>query len=137
MNRCPPPLTPTRRALAASALAALCLTALPAQAQRVFPQRVERAEITFITPTEISLNGEKERLAPGVRVRDQHNRIPLAGSLRGQTFVVNYRRDPAGKVRDIWLLSEKEAARPAPRAPIRAKNLNAPAPQADPALYVN
>lgn len=137
MNRCPTPHL-TRRALAAGALAALCLAAaLPAQAQRIFPQRVERGEITFVTTTEISLDGQQERLAPGVRVRDQHNRIPLRSTLRGQTFVAHYLRDPAGKVREIWLLSEKEAARPAPRAPIRAKQLNAPAPQPDPTLHLN
>ncbi|MDO5288228.1 MAG: hypothetical protein Q4F13_01145 [Pseudomonadota bacterium] len=132
MNRC------LKHLLVCPALAALlCLAALPAQAQRTFPQRVERGEITFLTQTQISLNGEQERLAPGARVRDEHNRIPLAGSLRGQTFVVNYLRDPAGKVRDIWLLTPKEAARPAPRARIRAKQLNAPAPQPDPTLHLN
>ena len=43
-----------------------------------------------------TLNGKAERLGPGVRVRDVHNRVALSGSLRGQTFTVNYLRDPAG-----------------------------------------
>ncbi|MDO5623640.1 MAG: hypothetical protein Q4G71_03015 [Pseudomonadota bacterium] len=136
MNRC------SKHPIAASLIAVSALMAggaavfpTEAQAQRMFPQRVERGEITFLTQTQISLNGQAERLAPGARVRDQHNRIPLTSTLRGQTFVANYLRDPAGMVRDVWLLTEREVARPAPRAPMRGPQ-PMPAP-VDPTLHRN
>ena len=101
-----------------------------AQAQRLFPQQVQRGKISFTSLHEVLLNDRPERLAPGARVRTQQNTIALSGALQGQTFVVNYLRDPAGMVRDIWLLSPAEAARELPGQP--------PASGAgDGALYAN
>lgn len=114
MNRCP--RSPSRRLLAlalCTALAGAALLPTAAQAQRIFPNTAKRGEITFVRPPhEVLLNGQPERLAVGVRVVDIHNRVPLAGSLRGNTYIANYVRDPAGKVRQVWLLTEREAARP-------------------------
>lgn len=120
MNRC------TKAFLASSLMAlgaALAGAAIPAVAQaqagRIFPMQVERGIITFSAPPEVSLNGRPERLAPGVRVRNEHNMVALTGTLVGKTFVVNYLRDPAGVVREVWLLTPEEQrtlpdGRPAP-----------------------
>lgn len=81
-----------------------------AQMQRIFPQSVERGVVKFSeVPLEVKLNGKDERLAPGARVRGPQNTFVLNYALVGQTFTVNYLRDPAGMVRDIWLLTPEEA----------------------------
>ena len=78
--------------------------------QRIFPQNVERGVVKFSdVPLEVKLNGKEERLAPGARVRGPQNTFVLNYALVGQTFTVNYLRDPAGLVRDIWLLTPEEA----------------------------
>ena len=118
MNRCLKPIAASR-SLAFSAALAVASLLFPAsghaQMQRLFPAKVERGAITFTAPPQVTLNGKTERLGPGVRVRDAHNRIALSGRLRGQSFDVNYLRDAAGAVREVWILTPAEAARD-PRA---------------------
>jgi hypothetical protein len=78
--------------------------------QRIFPQDVKRGIIKFSEiPLEVKLNGQDERLAPGARVRGAQNTFLLNNQLAGQTFAINYMRDPAGMVRDIWILTPEEA----------------------------
>ncbi|AVO34145.1 hypothetical protein [Ottowia oryzae] len=78
--------------------------------QRIFPMNVERGVIKFSEiPLEVKLNGTEERLAPGARIRGPMNTFVLNNALVGQTYVVNYIRDPAGMVRDVWLLTPEEA----------------------------
>ena len=116
MNRCSKPAAAWRAlALGAALAGAGLLATAPAQAQMVrpFPAKAERGAITFDAPPQVTLNGKAERLGPGVRVRDLHNRVALSGSLRGQTFTVNYLRDPAGVIREIWILSPAEIERDA------------------------
>ena len=38
--------------------------------------------------------------------------VALTGSLRGNSFTVNYLRDPMGLVREVWILTPAEAERP-------------------------
>ena len=118
MNRCSKPLSqPRRLALgAALALAGMLPLAAQAQMQRLFPAKVQRGGITFTAPPVVELDGKTERLGPGVRVRDAHNRVALTGTLRGKSFVVNYQRDAAGMVREVWILTPAEIARPLPGA---------------------
>lgn len=78
--------------------------------QRIFPMNVERGVIKFSEiPLEVKLNGTEERLAPGARIRGPMNTFVLNNALVGQTYVVNYLRDPAGLVREVWLLTPEEA----------------------------
>ena len=116
MNRCSKPLGRTRlRALGLTlALAGLLLPSAQAQMRRLFPANVLRGSVTFTEPPVVQLDGRAERLGPGVRVRDQHNRLALTGSLIGQTFVVNYQRDAAGVVREIWILTPAEMEQAVP-----------------------
>lgn len=85
--------------------------------QRLLPAKAERAQIRFTAPPQVEVNGKPDRLGPGVRVRDAHNRLALTGSLRGKTFEVNYLRDAAGVIREIWILTPAELARERSRSP--------------------
>lgn len=86
------------------------LFSLGTQAQvRNFPNDVTRATIHFVAPPQVLVNNQNEFLAPGVRVRNQQNLLALTGSLIGKTFLVNYTRDPAGLIREIWILTPEEA----------------------------
>ncbi|WP_423459613.1 hypothetical protein [Ottowia sp. VDI28] len=96
-------------ALSAMALTSLLLGAGVQAQVRNFPQDVKRAQIVFAAPPEVLVNGQREFLAPGVRVRNQQNLLALTGSLHGQMFTVNYLRDPAGLIREIWILTPDEA----------------------------
>ena len=130
MNRC---MTHFNRRLWLGACvlgASALLHTLPVQAQmaRLFPQGVQRGTIEFTAPPQIRLNGQPDRLAPGARVRGTQNTVVLSGALVGQSFLVNYFRDPAGVIRDIWLLTPAEAGTlpdgtPAPSAPSGRESL--------------
>jgi hypothetical protein len=85
--------------------------ALPAHAQRLFQADALRGELLLATPPEALLNGVPIRLAPGARIRNQSNMIQLSGSLLGQKLIVNYTRDPAGELLDVWILTDAELAK--------------------------
>ena len=96
--------------------------ALPAQAQRVFQSNALRGELVVTQPPETLLNGKPARLSPGARIRNLSNMIQLSGSLLGQKLAVNYTLDPAGELRDVWILSQAELAKkPWPATPEQAQ----------------
>ena len=96
--------------------------ALPAQAQRLFQANALRGELVVTQPPEALLNGKPMRLAPGARIRNPLNMIQLSGSLLGQKLAVNYTLDPAGELREVWILSESELAKkPWPATPEQAQ----------------
>ena len=102
-------------------LLALAAT-LPAQAQRVFQPSALRGELVVTQPPEALLNGKPVRLAPGARIRNPQNMLQLSGSLLGQKLAVNYSLDPAGELRDVWILTEAELAKkPWPTTPEQAR----------------
>lgn len=80
------------------------------QGVREFPAAAKRATLAVIQPPEVLLNGSPERLAPGVRIRGVTNALVMSGSLVGQTYIVNYVREPQGLIKDVWLLTEREVA---------------------------
>lgn len=114
MNRCSTRarLLPAWVLGVALALAGLAPHA-PAQAQmqRLLPAKTVRGTIHFEAPPNVIVDGQPDRIGPGVRVRDEHNRIALTGRLRGKTFEVRYLRDAAGVIRDVWILTPAELAR--------------------------
>jgi len=110
MNRWTNPLNPLKLLCTLAFPFASLLLSLSAQAQvRNFPNDVVRATITFVAPPQVLVNQRSEFLAPGVRVRNEQNLLALTGSLFGKTFLVNYSRDPAGLIREIWILTPEEA----------------------------
>jgi hypothetical protein len=113
MNRCTPFLS--RHLIAALLLAAASLPAL-AQSEagdtlpgRQFPKAVLRGDMVVLTPPEITMDGKPERLSPGARIRGTNNLLVLSGALVNQKLVVNYLREPAGQVHQVWILTEDEA----------------------------
>jgi hypothetical protein len=115
MNRCNTRLT-------ALVLIALCAAAAPAAAQEAVPSQNEaaaggrhfpigtlRGSLLVVNSPEIELDGQAERLAPGVRIRSAQNMLVMPASLTGQKLLVNYRRDAAGQVNEAWILTPEEA----------------------------
>lgn len=117
MNRCISHFL--RRSLPALvALAALTtLSALPANAQtapefkpvvRPFPAAALRGELVVTAPPSITLDGKAERLSPGARIRDANNLLVMSGALVNQKLAVNYLRESAGQVHEVWILNSEE-----------------------------
>ena len=106
------------------ALVAAFLLASPAaaQVQRSFPQNALRGTIVFGTAPEIAVNGQPARLAPGSRIRDAGNMLLVPSAAHGGKFLVHYTIDTSGLVKDVWILTEAEAARrPWPTSPAEAQ----------------
>ena len=113
MNRC------TARTLSAAALALGLFFTGTASAQhfapdgqRTFPSDVERGEFTVLQSTTVQLGDAQERLAPGARIFNLHNRVQLPVTLAGQKQLVNFRRNAMGQISEVWLLSDQEAQNP-------------------------
>jgi hypothetical protein len=101
---------------------------------RRFPQAALRGLLVVQTPPEISLNGKAERLSPGARIRNTNNNHVLPGALVGQELLVNYTRDSAGLVHEVWILSTEEAQEKRDGLPTRNFSFgfeSTPAPQDD------
>lgn len=111
MNRCPRTLA---RLLLAAALALtgwslISPAALAQGMQRTVPKDVLLAQLTVSpTPPIIALDGKPDRLSPGSRIRDLNNMLVLSGGIIGKTFPVVYRRDSAGLVHEVWILTAEE-----------------------------
>lgn len=123
MNRC----KTTPHALISIALCAVlapaaALFSLNAQAQGVpqtqfeseaggrnFPVGTLRGRFMVMNPPEIQLDGQAERFAPGGRIRSAQNMLVMPAAIVGQNLLVNYTRDPAGLVSQVWILTPDEA----------------------------
>jgi len=103
-------------------LAALAALPAAAQVQRNFPADALRGQLIVTQPPEVLLNGEPGRLAPGARIRDQHNMLTVSGAMVGQRLIVNYTRERGGLVLDVWILRpEEQANKPWPVNEAQAK----------------
>jgi hypothetical protein len=94
-------------------LAAASLGALPASAQEIreFPGAARRGRLVVTAPPHVQLDGKDDLLAPGVRIRNPQNLLVMSASIVGQALPVNYLREPStGMLREVWILSEAEAA---------------------------
>lgn len=129
MNRCPThpffSMSLTLRHTLALALLVAGAAHLPVQAQvatqvqtqneltqvggRTFPVGTLRGKLAFGVFPEAELDGRAERLAPGARIRNAQNIGVMPASLVGQYLAVNYRRDAAGLLSDVWILTPEEA----------------------------
>ena len=110
MNRC----TRSRaKAALAAVLAGLFLsftfTAASAQGiRREAPKDVVLGQLLITAPPEVILDGKVDRLSPGSRIRDLNNMLLMSGSVVGKTLPVVYRRDAAGLVHEVWVLTAEE-----------------------------
>ena len=75
---------------------------------RQFPAAARRATLSITTPPDILLNGTRERLAPGARIRNTNNMLVMSASLVGTTYIVNYVREKQGLIQEVWLLTAAE-----------------------------
>ena len=114
MNRCTPHLLGILFVLAAASP----LATLPAHAQtatefkpavRNFPPAALRGELVVTTPPGITLDGKADSLSPGARIHGLNNMLVLSGALVNQTLTVNYLRESAGQVHEVWILNSEEA----------------------------
>ena len=125
MNRCTRPALcarPIRYFWRALLLAfALCAVPLLASAQnsnvRPFPPKAERGVMQITQPPELLLNGKPDRLSPGARIHGADYTLRMSGTLMGQKTVVNFVREPAGQVHEVWILTDAEAALKLPTSP--------------------
>jgi hypothetical protein len=116
MNRCTSPEN-RRFSLVSKLLLAACLTALSwvavaQNAVRPFPKDALRATLVVTAAPAITLDGKPDRLSPGARIRNAQNLLIMSNTLIGQTLLVNYTREAAGMVHDVWILTPAEAALP-------------------------
>ncbi|MRD48297.1 hypothetical protein GHT07_13485 [Caenimonas koreensis DSM 17982] len=113
MNRCHKTGARLASALmmcAALAGASLSIAPAPAFAQmiRSVPADVKLAKMVITQPPVITLNGQVDRLSPGSRIRDLNNMVVLSGSITNLELPVVYKRDAAGLVHEVWLLTPAE-----------------------------
>jgi hypothetical protein len=77
---------------------------------RNFPEGTLRGQFMVVAAPEIQLDGKADRLSPGARIRSAENMVVTTGAINGQNLLVNYTRDPAGLVREVWILTPVEAS---------------------------
>ncbi|TXC66828.1 hypothetical protein FSC37_16540 [Piscinibacter aquaticus] len=82
-----------------------------AQSLRAFTPNALRGTIEVLQSPEVALNGKPARLAASARIFGPDNLIKVPASIVGQKLVVNYTLDGQGFVRDVWVLTESEAAK--------------------------
>ena len=111
MNRCTPHTLAIVAVLAASALLGACAkdSTGATSAIRQFPAAALRGEMVVTAPPAITLDGKPDRLSPGARIRDANNLLVLSGALVNQKVMVNYLRENAGNVHEVWILNPAEA----------------------------
>ena len=118
MNRCKTLLQALLVLAASSTLLAPAAAQLqdPSQTQneaaaggRTFPNGTLRGSFLIVNWPNIELDGQPERLAPGARIQSADRMLVMPASITGQKLLVNYTRDAAGLVREVWILSPTEA----------------------------
>ena len=78
---------------------------------RTIPEDAKRAQMRHVQDMLIELDGAPQRLAPGAQIRDASNWVILPAAVP-EGAQVKYRLDADGLVRQVWLLSPEEAAKP-------------------------
>ena len=115
MNRCHKTWARRAGAVFCVALAGFSMS-LPATAFaqgiiRSVPADVKLGKMTVTQPPDIVLNGQVDRLSPGSRIRDLNNMMVLSGGIQNQELPVVYKRDSAGLVHEVWILTPAEYAK--------------------------
>ncbi|VTU20161.1 hypothetical protein [Variovorax sp. PBL-E5] len=76
---------------------------------RNFPAGTLRGKFLIVNWPNIELDGQPERLSPGARILSADRMLVMPASITGQKLLVNYTRDAAGLVREVWILTPGEA----------------------------
>jgi hypothetical protein len=91
-----------------SFLLALCCSLAAAQFRDI-PADARRGKLVHVYDMDVQIDGVPQRLARGARIRDADNRIVMPTSVAPQSEV-KFRFDQTGLVREVWILSPREAA---------------------------
>ncbi len=75
---------------------------------RKFPDKALRGKMQVVQAPEILIDGKRERLSPGARIRDTSNRLVMSASITGLELTVNFVRN-ATEIHEVWILTELEA----------------------------
>ena len=78
---------------------------------REAPKDVRPGRLVVTAAPEITLDGKPDRLSPGSRIRNLNNLLVMSASITGQDIPVVYRRDAAGLVHEVWVLTPDEYRR--------------------------
>lgn len=90
-------------------LVCLCLFAAGAHAQlRNIPEQAKDGAISHLQDMIVAIDGVAVRLAPGVLIRDQDNRLLLPTAIPAGAQI-KYLLDAEGLVRQVWILTPDEA----------------------------
>jgi hypothetical protein len=106
MNRCLKSFAALLISLGSAVLPAPSTAQTPAV--RPFPANALRGTLVVTTPPAVTLDGQADRLAPGARIRNTQNLLALSANLAGQELTVNYVRDGAGLIHEVWILTADE-----------------------------
>ena len=79
--------------------------------RREAPKDVVLGQLVVTAPPQVTLDGKPDRLSPGSRIRDLNNMLVLSGGIVGKKLPVVYRRDAAGLVHEVWILTDAEYAK--------------------------
>jgi hypothetical protein len=102
-----------RLALLVAAFAFALNTSYSAFAQqplRTIPAEAKRGRITHIQAMDVTVDGRRVRLAPGVLIRDANNRFVLPAEIPADA-AVGYLTNLEGQIDRVWILTPAEAAR--------------------------
>ncbi|HWI97631.1 MAG TPA: hypothetical protein VNU96_01345 [Burkholderiales bacterium] len=87
------------------------LSALAASAHaqlRTIPAEAKDGQMSPLQDMIVSVDGVAARFAPGMRIRDQDNRMVVPGAVAAGTQV-KYLLDELGQVRQVWIPTPDEA----------------------------
>jgi hypothetical protein len=79
---------------------------------RSIPDDAKRGQIRPLREMIVEIDGAEVRLSPGAQIRNGDNRIVLPSALPQEALLVKYLVDSAGMVRQVWILTQEEAAKP-------------------------
>lgn len=97
------------------ALTLLLVSSFAESGVRNFPKNAERGELRVVQGMVVTLNGQREQMAPGVLIKSTANTSVVPMALVGRTHVINFTRNGQGQVNKVWLLTLAEAKLPAPK----------------------
>jgi hypothetical protein len=75
---------------------------------RKFPEKALRGKMKIVQTPEILIDGKRERLSPGSRIRDTQQRLVMSASITNVELIVNFVRNPLGEVQEVWILTDAE-----------------------------
>jgi hypothetical protein len=76
---------------------------------REFPAKALRGTMVVVQAPQITIDGKREQLSPGARIRGVNNMLAMSASLTGAELLVNYTREVNGYVHEVWILTPDEA----------------------------